>query len=620
MRRLAALLVAALGLGLVAAAPGGPPDDRRGGPEEARDLDRLDPVRYDLDDAIVEWTQVPSRNGKDRIWVDLIRPDTGGEDGAAEPVPTILVASPYFNTLGRGWRAELKQPHQGPEVPTSPGAPLLAGGEAVPFPEWYDEYFVERGYAVALMDLRGTRNTTGCQVYGDRDEVFDVVDTVDWIAEQPWSNGKVGMTGGSYDGTVAIGAAAEQPMTGRHPDALGAVIPIRAIDRWYDYHFFNGVQSSGHAATPALFTAALAGVDTQNSGSDDVLTPLWLAERKACIATAGAVVDAGYASPYQDARADFWRERDFSKDAAGMRAATFLIHGLFDYNVKTNNTGYLWESLPDRLPKKLWLLNGDHVDPLVPTVEDAEAGGHVLPFPFQARFVDATHRWFLQFLKGVDAGATRGPAVEVQRRDGRWDGGDTFPAATRDLALYPTVDGELARERPGDGAVTWRDAPTGSTAATLVSDPLPRDTRVSGQFGFDLTLTTQGPDTTVAAEVLALPPGTDPGDPSTDEWTTDTDRPVRASFAWARAWYRDSIPLRGVSTPGGGGPVASGEPFRLRFGSLYTDLVIPRGWRLAVRFSNAATTVPAMTGGDVTLDTTASRILVPVAPPARGRG
>ena len=105
-----------------------------------------------------------------------------------------MIASPYYNTLGRGWKRELKEPHQGPEAPTSPGFPGLSPGEAVPFPEWYDEYFVERGYAVALMDLRGTRNSSGCQKYGDRDEVYDVVDAIDALVERPWSNGAFGMT------------------------------------------------------------------------------------------------------------------------------------------------------------------------------------------------------------------------------------------------------------------------------------------------------------------------------------------------------------------------------------------------------------------------------------------
>lgn len=569
------------------------------------DLDTVDPERFSYDDAVTEHAQVTTRNGLDQMWVDIIRPDTD------EAVPTILISSPYYNTLGRGWRGELKTPHQGPGIPTSPGFPLLSGGAQADFPEWYDEYFVPRGYAVALMDLRGTRNSSGCQVYGDRAEVFDTVDVIDWIADQGWSNGKVGMTGGSYDGTLAIGAAAEQPMSGRHPNALAAIIPIRAIDRWYDYHFFNGVQSQGHAATPALFTAALAAGDTQNSGTDDPLLPLHFVERKACIPTFGAMVNAGYASPYQDARAPFWRQRDYTRSAPGFRAATFIMHGLFDYNVKSNNAGYLWDALPDHLPKKLWLYNGAHTDPHLPEATSTH------PFAFQNKFVDATHRWYAQYLKGVDAGAESLPDVEVQGADGAWTTSQSFPASTGDLQLWLAPDGTAGTEPAEEGSVAYRDAATGRapSSVTFVTEPMGSDTRLSGQFGFDLDLTAEGPDTTVAVTVLDVPPGAQPGDSSTTLMTADRTRPLVVSYAWLRGWYRDSVPLRGLSTPTGGGPMEPGTGYDVTFGSLYTDLVVPEGHRLAFRFSNnAGGTVPALTGGTVELGTgaDASRVLVPV--------
>ena len=225
------------------------------------DLATLDPVRYRLEDAVVEGVEVPSRNGIDTIWVDVIRPRTP----AGVKVPVIMDASPYYNTVGRGYEGHCKTPTTA--LSTEPGTPLLGCTGASAFPELYDDYFVPRGYAVALMDLRGTRNTSGCQTYGDRDEVLDAVDVVDWLVEQPWSNGKVGLTGGSYDGTIANGVAVEQPISGRHKDAVGAVVPIRAIGRWYDYHFLNGVPSGDHVATPALFTTGLAAADQPSSGT-----------------------------------------------------------------------------------------------------------------------------------------------------------------------------------------------------------------------------------------------------------------------------------------------------------------------------------------------------------------
>ena len=576
--------------------------DRPGTARPLPDLGVIDPVCFSYEDAIRESVQVPSRNGIDLIWVDVIRPRTA----PGETVPTIMMASPYFNTLGRGWRGELKTPHQGPSNPGLVATGLLgAGSIETPYPEWYDEYFVPRGYAFAAMDVRGTRNSSGCQTYGDRDEVRDAVDVVDWIADQDWSNDKVGMTGGSYDGTIANGAAAEQVMSGRHPDALAAIIPVRAIGRWYDYHFFNGVQSSSHQATPALFTAVLAGADTQNSGTDDVLFGPHVAERKACIATLGALATAGYASPYQDARADFWRERDFLRSAGGNRAATFIIHGLYDFNVKTNNAGYQWESLPAGLPKKLWLMNGDHVDPHVPTAEDAVAGGHLLPFPFQSKFIEGNHRWWLQYLKGVEAGALRTPTVEVQRDDGRWDTGRAYPATTGDLVLSLTADGRAVPGSTPDGSVDYADAPAGSdapAAQVFVTAPFATATRLSGQIGFDLVLAATGVDTTVAVEVVDVPPGVEPTDPATDLADGQDVAPKRISYGWARAFYRDSLPLRGLSTPTGGALLTPGEPTPLRFGGLYTDVIVPAGHRLAFTVSNAAGgTVAANLGGTVTL-------------------
>ena len=589
----------------------GPPEgdeDTGRGPEGLPDLDEVDPVRFDCDEAIVEHAQVTTRNDIDQMWIDIVRPDTD------EAVPTILIASPYYNTLGRGWRGELKTSHQGPENPgASVGAALGGGSTFVEFPEWYDEYFVERGYAVALMDLRGTRNSSGCMQYGDRAEVYDTVDVIDWIADQGWSNGKVGMTGGSYDGTIAIGAAAEQPMSGRHPNALAAIIPLRAISRWYDYHFFNGVQSQNHALTPALFTAALAGVDTQNSGTDDVLFPLRLAERKACIPTFGMLTNAGYASPYQDARADFWRQRDFVRSAPGIRAATFIVSGLFDFNVKNNNTDHLWQALPEDLPKQLWWMNATHADPSTPTSEDA--GSHTLPHPFADKFVEANHRWYAQFLKGLDAGALDTPTVESQRADGSWEADEDWPATDGDLVLGIGTDGRAAEGEHG-GEVIFADGPHGdaSGSQTLVTDPLDTDTRISGQVAFDLDATIEGPDATLAVDVRMVPPDVDPTSSAGVRYDGQDERSVQLTYGWVRAFYRDSVPLRGLSTPTGGGFVDPGSTVKLTFGALATDLVVPAGWRLAFEFSSSAGgTVASQLGGDVTLTSQPGRgILLPV--------
>ena len=562
------------------------------------DMATLDPARYSLKDAVIEGVEVPSRNGIDTIWVDIIRPKT--KPGVK--VPVIMDASPYFNTMGRGWEGHCKTPTTTMSTPT--GTPGLGCAEQSAFPEFYDDYFVPRGYAVALMDLRGTRNTSGCQTYGDRDEVFDAVDVIDWIAEQDWSNGKVGLTGGSYDGTIAIGAAVEQPISGKHKNAVGAVIPIRAIDRWYDYHFLNGVASSGHAATPALFTTVLAAGDNPNSGTPHGAKAL--VQRKGCIATFGQLTNVGYAPAYQDADAPFWAERDFAKDAAGTRTAFFLIHGLYDFNVKTNNVGQMWAALPKKAPKKMWLLNGDHVDPDAPSPESVQAGGHFLPFTFQSAYRTATHRWWAQFLKGLPAGALDTPAAEVQGDDGRWAGSRTWPAPGADAVLGLRADGKAL---PGDapaGTVSWSDEPTGDAAPasqSFVTAPVKKATRLSGQVSFDLAYTLTGPDTTLAVRIDSLPPEAADDAPVGDTVLDGPQEDVfTVSYGWARAAYRSTIEPRGLSTPSGAEPVVPGETVRTAFGSLPLDFTLRPGHRLRFTFSNSdGGTVPALTGGEVAL-------------------
>jgi len=562
------------------------------------DMNKIDPIRYSLKDAVVEGVEVPSRNGIDTIWVDIIRPKT--KPGVK--VPVIMDASPYFNTLGRGWEGDCKTPTTALSTPT--GTPGLGCTKQSPFPEYYDDYFVPRGYAVALMDLRGTRNTSGCQTYGDRDEVFDAVDVVDWIAEQEWSNGKVGLTGGSYDGTIANGVAVEQPISGKHKNAVGAVIPIRAIDRWYDYHFLNGVPSSSHAATPALFTTALAAADNPNSG-----TPrgaFATAQRKGCIATFGQLTNAGYAPTYQDADAQFWAERDFAKDAAGTKTAFFLIHGLYDFNVKTNNVGQMWAALPPKAPKKLWLLNGDHVDPDEPDSETATAGGKILPFAFQKEYRVATHRWWAQFLKGLPAGALDTPTVEVQGDDGRWLGSRSWPVPSTDQVLGLRADGKAVPGQAPEGSVSWSDEPTGESAPaeqTFVTAPVKKATRLSGQVVFDLAYTLTGPDTTLAVRIDALPPDAEDDDRvGSDVLEGAPEAPFTVSYGWARAAYRGTIEPRGISTPHGPEPVVPGESVRTAFGSLPLDFTLRPGHRLRFTFSSAeGGTLPALTGGEVAL-------------------
>jgi putative CocE/NonD family hydrolase len=61
--------------------------------------------------------------------------------------------------------------------------------------------FVSRGYAVVSQDVRGRGDSAGF-FHAIHEDISDGDDTLNWIAAQPWSDGNVGMIGGSYLGWV----------------------------------------------------------------------------------------------------------------------------------------------------------------------------------------------------------------------------------------------------------------------------------------------------------------------------------------------------------------------------------------------------------------------------------
>ena len=70
--------------------------------------------------------------------------------------------------------------------------------------------FAQHGYAVYVQDVRGRYESEG-KWDPFRNEANDGYDTIEWAAKQPWSNGQVGLEGGSYLGHVQWRAATQSP-------------------------------------------------------------------------------------------------------------------------------------------------------------------------------------------------------------------------------------------------------------------------------------------------------------------------------------------------------------------------------------------------------------------------
>lgn len=103
------------------------------------------------------------------------------------------------------------------------------------------QFFTQRGYAVLMEDVRGRYASQG--VFGPTEqEGPDSSDTMNWIAEQPWSNGRVAMAGSSYLGMVQWWAAVQD-----NPHLL-TISPMCSGDDEYLDRFYStgGALKLGH--------------------------------------------------------------------------------------------------------------------------------------------------------------------------------------------------------------------------------------------------------------------------------------------------------------------------------------------------------------------------------------
>jgi len=126
------------------------------------------------------------------VSVRIYRPDGPG------PFPTLFAASPYR--------------YDNDDVPPTM---VFFWHEVGPI-HWY----VERGYAYVHLDVRGSGRSAGEFGFFNRRERRDLYEVIEWIAAQPWSNGKIGGIGQSYY------AAAQWCMAAERPPHLTCVAPF----------------------------------------------------------------------------------------------------------------------------------------------------------------------------------------------------------------------------------------------------------------------------------------------------------------------------------------------------------------------------------------------------------
>ncbi|MGA8255992.1 MAG: CocE/NonD family hydrolase [Nocardioides sp.] len=124
------------------------------------------------------------------------------------------------------------------------------------------------GFALLLVDARGTGASTGTWARAwDNDQRDDLIEILDWLVAQPWSDGTVGGFGTSYDGTTAMMLAA----TG-HPAVKAVVARFSLYDAYRDITAPGGVPNDGFCEPWSAMNWARDGL--QERGTCELPVPL----------------------------------------------------------------------------------------------------------------------------------------------------------------------------------------------------------------------------------------------------------------------------------------------------------------------------------------------------------
>ena len=278
----------------------------------------------------------------------------------------------------------------------------------------------------------------------------------------------------------------------------------------------------------------------------------------------------------------FWRERDYRKDAAQIRAAVLVASGWQDYNVKQEEGVDLYRALPARILKKLYMFQGSHGS------------------PSDDNWQPLLDRFFARTLEGVSNGIEREPPVLTEGRSA-----DEPSTGFHSATSWPPAGVRELRYRLGHGEATFRDLATSTEERSTVmpsaqtdwfsfqGPPLARDRRMAGSARLDLTLELDRDHGHLTPVLVDVAP----------DGTTKT-----VSRGFLNLLYRNGL-TRSQAVP-------VGEPVKARVTFKPQDQIFRAGHRIGVlvQGSNIVWAVPDDPGAGYTLDLDRSSLNLPLLP------
>jgi len=275
--------------------------------------------------------------------------------------------------------------------------------------------FAREGYASVRVDLRGSGNSEG--VLRDEylaQELDDGVAVIEWLAEQPWCSGKVGVFGLSWGGFNGLMLAA------RRPAPLAAVISVCSSDDRYadDVHYMGGCLLTDNLSWASnMFAYNACPPDPELVG------PTWRDEWLKRLDQSGLWLVPWLEHQHRD---DYWKHASVCEDYEAIEVPVYAVGGWADGY--TNTVLRLVENLKS------------------PCKGLIGAWGH--KYPHQAAvgtpigFLSECVRWWDRWLKGDANGIDQEPKLRVWMQDsisplspsrpGRWVAEERWPSPDTD--------------------------------------------------------------------------------------------------------------------------------------------------------------------------------------------
>ena len=454
LRRLSPAVTAILALAVIAAKPADTPRNEQEPFDYIAQADRLSQPEYTSEKFA---TTVTAFDGEE-IYVEVTLPDREEHPGKW---PVIMEASPYHGTL-----ADREGIRIFPDPKDADGNHIGMTG-----------YFAPRGYAVVMMDLRGTGMSSGCLDHLGPNDAKDLKTVVEWAASQDWSTGEVGMTGHSYVGSTPSVAAAQDP------EGLVTIAPSAGLASMYDHQYHRGVPWNLQWVGPQFAYEQLAAERDVPGGEHFGQRP----EQTGC-GMQNSALTAGQGQVTGEWQS--WHTvRDHREGAAAWDGPIFMIHGVNDNAARIPAAEWFFQDRAPSPDDKVWIGQWDHGSAGATRCAEAESVGHVNCRFDQWKY--ALHAWFDKHLqhRNVSTGPTveaflNGEHVTTDHVWSRWPG---------ELALFPdATDGSLGFAPAEEAGAASFSAAGGEGATEFVSRPLTKDHVLLGvpQLNLDLSTTT----------------------------------------------------------------------------------------------------------------------------------